>query len=108
MWQKGREALIRAARDPDAAMAGKFGEVLQSMGGTLERDARIRAAINQFARRAVVGVAASYGGAIVKLVSRNGPRLGRAHRHRPPRKPRSAAISNISGSTARWSAAWSA
>jgi uncharacterized membrane-anchored protein YjiN (DUF445 family) len=39
------------------------------MGATLEKDARIRAAINQFARRAVVGMAASYGSSIVKLVS---------------------------------------
>jgi uncharacterized membrane-anchored protein YjiN (DUF445 family) len=39
------------------------------MGGTLEKDARIRAAINQFARRAVVGMAASYGGSMVRLVS---------------------------------------
>src|SRR5438445_6937794 len=69
LWQKGREAIIRAARNPDAVMAGKLGEVLKSMGGTLEKDRRIRAAINQFARRAVVGMAASYGGSIVKLVS---------------------------------------
>ncbi len=69
LWQKGRESIIRAARNPDAVLAGKLGEILQSMGGTLEKDARIRAAINQFARRAVVGMAASYGGSIVKLVS---------------------------------------
>jgi len=69
LWQKGREAVIRAARNPDAVLAGKLGEILKSMGGTLEKDARIRAAINQFARRAVVGMAASYGGSIVKLVS---------------------------------------
>jgi uncharacterized membrane-anchored protein YjiN (DUF445 family) len=69
LWQKGREAIIRAARNPDAVMAGKLGEVLRSMGGTLEKDRRIRAAINQFARRATVGMAASYGGSIVKLVS---------------------------------------
>jgi uncharacterized membrane-anchored protein YjiN (DUF445 family) len=69
LWQKGREAIIKAARNPDAVMAGKLGEVLKSMGGTLEKDPRIRAAINQFARRAVVGMAASYGGSIVKLVS---------------------------------------
>jgi uncharacterized membrane-anchored protein YjiN (DUF445 family) len=68
-WQKGREAVIRAARNPDAVLAGKLGEILQSMGGTLEKDKRIRAAINQFARRAVVGMAASYGSQIVKLVS---------------------------------------
>jgi uncharacterized membrane-anchored protein YjiN (DUF445 family) len=69
LWQRGREAIIKAARNPDAVMAGKLGEVLKSMGGTLEKDPRIRAAINQFARRAVVGMAASYGGSIVKLVS---------------------------------------
>ena len=69
LWQKGREAIIRAARNPDAVLAGKLGEVLKSMGGTLEKDVRIRAAINQFARRAVVGLAASYGSSIVKLVS---------------------------------------
>ncbi len=69
LWQKGREAIIRAARNPDAAMAGKLGEVLKSMGTTLEGDPRIRRAINQFARRAVAGLAASYGSSIVKLVS---------------------------------------
>jgi uncharacterized membrane-anchored protein YjiN (DUF445 family) len=69
LWQKGREAIIRAARNPDAVMAGKLGDVLKSMGGTLEKDPRIRAAINEFARRAAVGMTASYGGSIVKLVS---------------------------------------
>src|SRR5436190_7817544 len=69
LWQKGREAIIRSARNPDAVMAGKLGEVMRSMGGTLEKDKRIRAAINQFARRAAVGMAASYGSQIVKLVS---------------------------------------
>jgi len=69
LWQKGREAIIRAARNPDAAMAGKLGEILKSMGQSLEKDARMKRAINQFARRAVSGMAASYGGSIVKLVS---------------------------------------
>lgn len=69
LWQKGREAIIRAARNPDAAMAGKLGDVLQSMGQSLEKDARMKRAINQFARRAVAGMAASYGSSIVKLVS---------------------------------------
>src|SRR3954466_112884 len=69
LWQKGREAIIKAARNPDAVLAGKLGEVMKSMGSTLESDTRIRAAINQFARRATVGLAASYGSSIVKLVS---------------------------------------
>ena len=69
LWQRGREAIVKAARNPDAGLAGKLGEILKSMGGTLEKDPRIRAAINQFARRAAVGMAASYGSSIVKLVS---------------------------------------
>ena len=69
LWQRGRAAVVAAARNPDATVAGKLGEVLRSMGTTLESDPRIRAAINQFARRAVAGMAASYGGSIVKLVS---------------------------------------
>ena len=69
LWQKGREAIIRAARNPDAAMAGRLGEILKSMGASLEDDTRIRAAINQFVRRAAVGMAQSYGTSIVKLVS---------------------------------------
>jgi uncharacterized membrane-anchored protein YjiN (DUF445 family) len=69
MWQKGRAAIISAARNPDAAMAGKMGEVLRSMGQSLESDPQMRRSINQFARRAVAGMAASYGGSIVKLVS---------------------------------------
>jgi uncharacterized membrane-anchored protein YjiN (DUF445 family) len=69
IWQKGREAVIRAARNPDAVLAGKLGEILKTMGSTLETDSRIRAALNLFARRAAVGMAASYGSAIVRLVS---------------------------------------
>ena len=69
LWQKGRAAIIRAARNPDAVLAGKLGEVLKTMGTTLESDPRIRGAINQFVRRAVAGLAATYGGSIVRLVS---------------------------------------
>ena len=69
LWQKSRAAMIKAARNPDAALAGKLGEVLRSMGESLEKDVRLHNAINQFARRAVSGMAASYGGQIVKLVS---------------------------------------
>jgi uncharacterized membrane-anchored protein YjiN (DUF445 family) len=69
LWQKAREAIIRGARNPDAAMAGKLGELLKSTGLSLENDPKTKRAINQFARRAVAGMAASYGGSIVKLVS---------------------------------------
>ena len=69
LWQQGRAALLRAARDPDKAMAGKFGDTLRQLGQTLQTDDRIRTTINRFARRAAVGATASYGDGIVKLVS---------------------------------------
>ena len=69
LWQQGRAALLRAARDPDKAMAGKLGDTLRQLGQTLQTDARLRMTINRFARRAAVGATASYGDGIVKLVS---------------------------------------
>jgi len=69
LWQQGRAALLRAARDPDKAMAGKLGDMLRQLGQTLQTDDRIRTTINRFARRAAVGATASYGDGIVKLVS---------------------------------------
>ena len=50
-------------------MAGKFGDALRQLGATLQEDPRLKATINQFARRAVVGVVAAYGSGIVALVS---------------------------------------
>jgi uncharacterized membrane-anchored protein YjiN (DUF445 family) len=69
LWENSRAGLLRAARDPDAALAGRFGEALKQLGETLQQDARLNRALNLFARRAVVGVVASYGGGIVTLVS---------------------------------------
>lgn len=69
LWEQGRAGLLRAARDPGAAMAGRLGEALRQLGGTLQSDARLRALINRFVRRAAVGATASYGDAIVTLVS---------------------------------------
>lgn len=69
VWENSRAGLLRSARDPDAALAGKFGEALRQLGQTLQSEPGLRRAINQFARRAAVGVSASYGGGIVKLVS---------------------------------------
>ena len=69
LWQQFREGVVKGARNPDAAMAGKLGEVLVSMGETLENDPRLKLAINRFARRAVVGMASTYGHNMVKLVS---------------------------------------
>lgn len=69
LWEQARAGLLAAARDPEAAMAGRFGEALAQLGETLQKDARLKAAINLFARRALVAVVKSYGGGIVTLVS---------------------------------------
>ncbi len=69
LWDQGRAALLSAARNPDRAMAGKLGEALQQLGGTLQADPALKHTINRFARRAAVGAAAGYGDSIVKLVS---------------------------------------
>ena len=69
LWESARAALLRSARDPDAALAGKFGDVLRQLGGTLQNDEKLRTTINRFARRTAVGVTAGYGDGIVKLVS---------------------------------------
>ena len=69
LWESARAALLRSARDPDAALAGKFGEALRQLGETLQSDEKLRTTINRFARRTAVGVTAGYGDGIVKLVS---------------------------------------
>jgi uncharacterized membrane-anchored protein YjiN (DUF445 family) len=69
LWAQARAALLKGARDPQAAMAGRLGEALRQLGQTLQSEPRLARAINLFARRAAVGVAASYGDGIVRLVS---------------------------------------
>jgi uncharacterized membrane-anchored protein YjiN (DUF445 family) len=69
LWQQGRETLLRATRDPDASMAGKLGEALTQLGGTLQNDGPLKHQINRFARRAIVGTTENYGDNIVALVS---------------------------------------
>jgi uncharacterized membrane-anchored protein YjiN (DUF445 family) len=69
IWEKSRAGLLKSARDPDAVLAGKFGEALRQLGSTLQQEPRLARAINQFARRAAGGIASTYGGGIVKLVS---------------------------------------
>jgi len=69
LWDQGREALLKAARDPDKAMAGRMGQALRDMGGTLESDLRLNAMVNRFVRRAIAGIVANYGDGIVRLVS---------------------------------------
>ncbi|MEY4501588.1 MAG: hypothetical protein RIS52_1478 [Pseudomonadota bacterium] len=69
LWDQGRAALLKAARDPERVMAGRFGEMFRQLGTTLQNDEALKATINRFTRRTAVGAAASYGDSIVKLVS---------------------------------------
>ena len=69
IWEQMRGAMLKIARDPDAMMAGRFGEALHQLGTTLQEDPELASTINRFSRRAAVGAAADYGDAIVRLVS---------------------------------------
>ncbi|WP_174279437.1 DUF445 domain-containing protein, partial [Sphingomonas bacterium] len=69
LWEQARAGLLAIARDPEAAMRGRLGDVLRQIGETLRDDRRLAATINRFVRRAAVGAAADYGDGIVRLVS---------------------------------------
>ena len=69
LWDQGRTALLKAARNPDAALSGSFGAALTKLGSTLQDDAGLKRQINRFARRAIVGTTENYGDNIVSLVS---------------------------------------
>jgi uncharacterized membrane-anchored protein YjiN (DUF445 family) len=69
LWESARAGLLRAARDPEATLAGRFGDALRQLGQTLQHEPRLKRTINQFARRATVGAIDSYGDHIVRLVS---------------------------------------
>jgi uncharacterized membrane-anchored protein YjiN (DUF445 family) len=69
LWESARAGLLRSARNPDAALAGKLGDMLRQLGATLQQDARLGKTINSFVRRAAVGAVATYGDQIVTLVS---------------------------------------
>jgi hypothetical protein len=106
LWQSARAAMLRAARDPEAVAAGKFGEAMRQMGQSLQEDARVRIAVNRFARRASRGHRCLLWRSYRHTGFRNRARLGRADHYRSAENAQLAAICNISGSTALWSADW--
>lgn len=69
LWEQGRGALLRAARDPDTVLAGRIGELITQFGTMLGEDQNIKQTLNRYARRAVVGAVDSYGETALKLVS---------------------------------------
>jgi uncharacterized membrane-anchored protein YjiN (DUF445 family) len=69
LWSSLKTAILRAVNDPDAALAGRLGEAAHKLGETLEADPKLRAAVNLYARRAIVGMVAEYGDELVRIVS---------------------------------------
>jgi uncharacterized membrane-anchored protein YjiN (DUF445 family) len=69
LWEQGRTALLKAARNPETVLAGRIGELLKQLGQMLGEDARLKMMINRFARRIAVGAIDSYGDNALRLVS---------------------------------------
>ncbi len=69
VWERLRTGTIARLRSPDPALGGQLAEALGELGQHLRDDPALQAQINRFARRTMVGIAARYGGQIVRLVS---------------------------------------
>ncbi|WP_438731773.1 DUF445 domain-containing protein [Parasphingorhabdus sp. DH2-15] len=69
IWERGRAAMLGAARDPDRTLSGQFGESLDQVGQSLVAPGNLQVQVNRFARRTLVGISTRYGDKIVKLVS---------------------------------------
>lgn len=69
LWEQGRAALLRAARDPDTLLAGRIGELSTQFGQMLAAVHKVQQTMNRYFRRALIGVVESYGEQAVHLVS---------------------------------------
>ena len=69
VWERLREGLIEAARNPDSQLGSQFTGALRELGQALRSDPRLQLQVNRFARRSAVGIANRYGDQIVRLVS---------------------------------------
>jgi uncharacterized membrane-anchored protein YjiN (DUF445 family) len=69
VWSNAKTSLRRSLADPDQALAGRLGEAARHVGETIESDPALQAALNKYARRAIVGVVADYGDELVRIVS---------------------------------------
>jgi uncharacterized membrane-anchored protein YjiN (DUF445 family) len=69
VWERLRQSLIGAARNPASELGGPLTSMLAELGQALREDAALQQKVNRFARRTAVGVATRYGGQIVQLVS---------------------------------------
>ena len=107
LWQKGREAIIRAARNPDAVLAGS------SARSSSRWAARSRKTPESVPRStsSLAGPSSAWPRAMADRSSSWCPRrcaAGTRGRSPPGSKRRLAATSSISASTAPWSVGWSA
>ncbi|MEM1132515.1 MAG: DUF445 domain-containing protein [Pseudomonadota bacterium] len=69
LWERGRNALLTAARDPDRSLSGQFSQSLEQVGEALMQEGELQIQVNRFSRRTLVGVATRYGDQIVRLIS---------------------------------------
>jgi|TARA_R100000501_G_scaffold15113_1_gene27401 uncharacterized membrane-anchored protein YjiN (DUF445 family) len=69
IWGNLKETLRTSLTDPKAALSGRLGEGIRSLGTTIDSDARLRHSLNKYARRAITGLVADYGRQIVSIVS---------------------------------------
>ena len=69
MWERLRKSLLKAARNPDAMLAGEFGLTIGELGKALTADTHLQDLVNRFARRTLVGIVSRYGDEIVRIVS---------------------------------------
>ena len=69
LWDMAKAALLRMLEDRQGLAQNRFGPALQALGESIARDAALAAAINDYARRAVVRLVVDYGDGVVKLVS---------------------------------------
>src|SRR3546814_6169908 len=76
LWEQGRAALLKAARDPETLLAGRIGELVTQFGAMLGEDAGIKHKLNRYARRAAGGAVDSYGETALRVVW---DKIGRAH-----------------------------
>ena len=83
--RRAAPACSRARAIPTRRSPASSARRCASLGETLQKEPRLKRAINQFARRAAVGVVASYGDGIVKLVSETVRGWDAAHHLRPAR-----------------------
>ncbi|MBV7255971.1 DUF445 domain-containing protein [Pacificimonas sp. WHA3] len=69
IWGNLKEALRTSLSDPQAALSGRLGEGLRSLGSSIETDPALRRSLNMQARRALASLIADYGAQIVSVVS---------------------------------------